>query len=153
MLLRQVGDPDWRIMADAENSFLMGVPLGVKERLPRMQAVFERKLKQRRYDDDLEEEHLESRDNYNSLDGKVEDIEAQFEREQQDYMMRMVTDAPAQDEYGEDLATAALGAVQKSETSFCVIHDGIHGVRVNPRSSPGTRCACQACQSRGPCWV
>ena len=123
-------------MADAANSFLTGVPLGVKERLPRTPAIFERKLKQRRYDDDLEEGHPESRDNYKSLGGKVEDIEAQFEREQQDHMMRLVTDAQAQDEYGENLVTAALGAIRKSETSFRVNHDGTHGVRVNPRIIP-----------------
>jgi hypothetical protein len=136
MLLRQVGDPDWRILADAENSFLTGVPLGVKERLPRTPAVFERKVKHRKYDDDLEEGHPESRENYKSLDGKVADIEAQFERERGDHMMRLVTDAEARDEYGEDLVTAALGAIRKSETSFRVIHDGTHGVRVNPRILP-----------------
>ena len=34
--------------------------------------------------------------------------------------------------FGEDLALASLGVISKQDGSVRVIHDGIHGVRVNP---------------------
>ena len=38
-----MGDPDWRIYADAKRSFAAGVPVGIDAPLPRLPAVLRRK--------------------------------------------------------------------------------------------------------------
>ena len=50
--------------------------------------------------------------------------------------MREVPHCVAEEEYGEHLVVAALGALEKSETSFSVIHDGTHKAHVNQRIVP-----------------
>eukprot|EP00973_Karenia_brevis_P071320 9906156-Karenia_brevis.AAC.1 len=42
----------------------------------------------------------------------------------------------AQEEYGDHLVMAALGALEKDDTTFRIIHDATHGVKVNPRIRP-----------------
>eukprot|EP00973_Karenia_brevis_P080054 11106348-Karenia_brevis.AAC.1 len=44
--------------------------------------------------------------------------------------MRWLTDAEAFEEFG-DYTTAAIGALEKGDNSFRVIHDATHGVQVN----------------------
>eukprot|EP00973_Karenia_brevis_P019577 2685385-Karenia_brevis.AAC.1 len=44
--------------------------------------------------------------------------------------MRKLTDAEAEKEFGS-FHTAAIGALEKSDDTFRIIHDGTHGVQVN----------------------
>eukprot|EP00973_Karenia_brevis_P007400 1001093-Karenia_brevis.AAC.1 len=44
--------------------------------------------------------------------------------------MRKLTDAEAKKEFGS-FHTAAIGALEKSDDTFRIIHDGTHGVQVN----------------------
>ena len=135
--LRLSGDPDWRIMDTAKDSYLTGTAVGVAERLPRTPAVFERKTKFRKYDEIYNEDNLpESRENYRSVIGLVDEIEKQFKEEEAEGLMIEVEDGEARREYGDKLVVAALGALQKSDTSFRVIFDGTHGIKVNPRIHP-----------------
>ena len=47
-----INDPDWRIMDAAPSSFTKGVQIGSKGvSFPRTPAVYERKVKWRKYDD------------------------------------------------------------------------------------------------------
>eukprot|EP00973_Karenia_brevis_P005004 689319-Karenia_brevis.AAC.1 len=47
--------------------------------------------------------------------------------------MREVPLAEARAEYGNKLVMAAIGALEKDDSSFRIIHDATHGVKVNPR--------------------
>ena len=47
--------------------------------------------------------------------------------------MRLESKKSVREEYGEDVCIAAIGAIEKSDSSFRIIHDGTHGVQVNPR--------------------
>ena len=47
-------------------------------------------------------------------------------------MMVKTTYRAAKSEYGERLRVASLGALEQHKGDFRVIHDGTHGVRVNP---------------------
>ena len=50
LMARVLGDPDWRVLVAGPNNFTRGVQVGVDEKLPRTPAVFDRKVKRRRYD-------------------------------------------------------------------------------------------------------
>ena len=47
-------------------------------------------------------------------------------------MLKRVSLADARAEWGDKLAIAGLAAIAKGEDSWRVIHDGTHGVKVNP---------------------
>ena len=49
--LKLAGDPDWRIMSESSWSFAKGTPIGIGVKMPRVPAVFERKVRWRRYDE------------------------------------------------------------------------------------------------------
>eukprot|EP00969_Alexandrium_andersonii_P311635 13770553-Alexandrium_andersonii.AAC.1 len=104
--------------------------------MPRTPAVFERRVRWRKYDDPLENGPPEDRGNYTSVGDRVDDIEELFQAEASEGMMRCVPDQEAIEEYGDGLVTAALGALQKDDSSFRVIHDATHGVEVNQRIAP-----------------
>ena len=74
---RVLGDPDWRILVRAKESFASGVRVGYKTRLPRTPAVFERKKRWRKYDP--EDFALEIKANYQSMVGSEQQIKAQYE--------------------------------------------------------------------------
>ncbi|CAE8623549.1 unnamed protein product [Polarella glacialis] len=75
--------------------------------------------------------------------------------------MREVLEVDARKEYGSNLLIAPIGAIEKADASFRVIHDGTHKVQVNPRirardqhKCPGTgelktvmRSSMKACKS------
>ena len=84
---------------------------------------------------DPEEPHTfqEDPDNYKSCRDNVAAIEAQFRKEEQAHMMREEPDEVALAEYGEDLTIAPQAAIEKSDLSFRVIHDGTHRSGVNPQ--------------------
>ena len=50
-----------------------------------------------------------------------------------DGCMRSATRSEVVCEYGGEVCVAALGAIEKGDSSFRVIHDATHGVKVNPQ--------------------
>jgi hypothetical protein len=79
--LRAIGDPDWAVFTlRRRHNYVTGVNLGVLDRLPRTPAVFERKLKNRVYDDPWDG-HAASKENYRTVKGRVEEIRKQFYEE------------------------------------------------------------------------
>ena len=74
---RVSGDPDWKILTAAKDSFASGVPVGT-EKMPRTPAVYERKLKWRSLDDT---EFVPEKSNYQTAVGNEEQLEAQFQEE------------------------------------------------------------------------
>ena len=129
--LRLAGDPDHRVFHSSSVSFSKGVTIGIKGRMPRVPAVFERRTRWRRYE--AQEEAPHDKENYSSARCQTAQIEAQFREEAEPGAMREVEEVAARAEYGEDLLVAAIGAIDKGDTTFRVIHDGTHDVVVNPR--------------------
>ena len=133
------------------HNYVTGVNLGVLDRLPRTPAVFERKLKNRVYDDPWDG-HAASKENYRSVKGRVEEIRKQFYEEKAAYgcngsMMFDVTDDELANCCGctpDDIHTAALGALEKGDTTFRVLFDATHGVKANPRTKPRDQLRCPA---------
>jgi len=130
------GGPDHAVLTAPINSFAAGVPLGYRMSLPRTPAVWERKAKWRSYEDDLFRHVHEAKRNYVSAREHVADVRAQFIEEAEAGRMQRVSLAAAQEEFGSRLAIASLGALEKSDDTFRVIHDGSHAVRVNPGIRP-----------------
>ena len=132
--LRLMDDPDWRIFHVAIDSFSKGVPVGMNEKMTRTPAVYERKVKWRKYD---ETEQILDMENYRSAVGIGEVLQNQFEEEALLGMMYETTLVLAQSEYpGDRLRVAANGALEKSDHSWRILHDATHGVRVNPGIKP-----------------
>ena len=80
-VLRMLGDPDWRIYAKNKESFMTGVRIGYKEKLPRTPAVYERKTSWHHYSEDLESGLPQSKSNYRSVKDNASKIEEQFQEE------------------------------------------------------------------------
>jgi len=143
------GDPDWRIWGDkaTTHTFTEGVGIGTRAPLPRTPSVYERKVQWRSYEDSLEVATPHSKHNYPSVAPNLEDIKAQFREEQKEDLIFEITDEKLLTDFpGMVTHVAALAALRKSDDSFRIIHDGTHGVLVNPRiivrdqmRCPGTR--------------
>jgi hypothetical protein len=132
--LFKIGDPDWRQAVESSWSFERGVPIGVGIKMPRVPAVYERKLTWRSLDDTAFEP---DRDNYKSAQAVIDTLEAQFEEDAKLGMMYQATEEELKQQYpGSRLRVAALGALEKGPNSFRVVHDGTHGVRVNNEVHP-----------------
>ena len=132
--LAAIDDPDFDILTRETDSFTTGVRVGVGCRLPRTPAVFERKLKWRNLDDTPFDPQ---RENYASAVGAAKQLQAQFEEERAMGMCFDVTLADAQRCYpGDSLRLASLAAIDKGDSTFRVLHDGTHGVRVNNDTQP-----------------
>ena len=132
--LRLLDDPDWRIFHVSIDSFSKGVPVGMGEKMTRTPAVYERKVKWRKYD---ESEQILDMENYRSAVGIGEVLQKQFEEESNLGMMYETTLVQAQSDYpGDRLRVAANGALEKSDHSWRILHDATHGVRVNPGIKP-----------------
>ena len=129
--LRLAGDPDYRVFYSSSVSFAKGVTIGIKGRMPRVPAVFDRRTRWRKYEEQAEAPH--DKENYSSAGGQLVQIEEQFKEEERLGAMREVDETAARKEYGEDLLVAAIGAIDKGDSTFRVIHDGTHAVGVNPR--------------------
>ena len=133
-VLKFIGDPDWRQAADASWSFAKGVPIGVDIRMPRVPAVFERKVAWRALD---ESDFDPGRENYKSAAGVFDAREVQFEQEAKEGRMFKASEATLRKEYPKDrLRIASLGAILKGDSSFRVVHDGTHGVKINNAVKP-----------------
>eukprot|EP00973_Karenia_brevis_P048947 6788527-Karenia_brevis.AAC.1 len=69
-----------------------------------------------------------SRENHSSAIENVAAVEAMFKDDVELGHMRMLSDSEASKEFGV-FHTAAIGAFEKSDDTFRVIHDGTHGVQ------------------------
>ena len=135
-ILKHIGDPDWEILCARPDSFTTGVNIGVLIPSPRTPAVFERKVKFRKYDEDDPDVGPSSKENYKSVGDNLEAIRSQFEEEAAMGHMRKVTNAEAAEICGAVPLCAAQGAIEKDDDTFRVIHDGTHGVWINPQIVP-----------------
>ena len=132
--LRLLGDPDWRIYFVGKESFSKGVPIGFRSGLPRTPAVFPRKTKWRSYE---ENEEVWDMENYQSAANLGHVLQEQFQREADMGMMYETTLEQARLDFpGDSLRVAANGAIEKSDHTWRIIHDGTHGVAVNPGIRP-----------------
>ena len=129
-LLRISGDPDSRAYYTSRRSFARGVRVGPGAKLPRVPAVFDKKLKWRQYKEEESEPDLE-RENYLSARDHASIVQKQFEAEAALGCMVEVPLEDAKRKFGDRLALASLGAISKKDGSVRVIHDGTHGVGVN----------------------
>ena len=131
-MARQAGDPDWRVLTTGQSCALKGFPVGAGEKLDRVPAVYDRKVRWRKLDESARDFNRES---YPSTALAVEALERQFLEEQKMGMMIEVTDEEARAMYpGDDLRIASLAALEKDDDTFRVVHDGTHGVMVNPET-------------------
>ena len=134
--LRHCDDPDWRVLVVGKWNYSDGVCVGAGEKLPRTPAVFPRKTHWRKYSP---EDHVEwvRADNYKSAQGLEHVLQRTFEEEAALNMMVEVPEKQAQEEYpGDKLRIASLGAIEKGEEDWRIIHDGTHGVDLNPQIRP-----------------
>ena len=128
--LRLMEDPDWRVyFKSGREHFWDGVSVGPGAKMPRTPAVFERKVKYRKYD---ESEFSSDMQNYKSAAGPemAKVLEEQFAEEEKLGMMFRISLSEAQLQYA-NLRIAAQGAIEKSDDSWRVLHDATHGVRLN----------------------
>ncbi len=138
--LQEAGDPDWQCMEDFEK----GVRIGVGVRLPRTPRVFGRKVRWK-FEAQRDPEAHKRDDyagvtvaNYPSAAAFAKEV-AEALRDQADRgQIEIVPEAEARRRYGERLATAALGAIEKGKkddgsTEIRIIRDGTHHVKVNER--------------------
>ena len=128
----RIGDPDVRVLTQGADSFAEGVPIGVGLGLPRTPAVFERKVQWRRLDDTVFSKDCA---NYSSAEAAADTLERQFQEEAGMGMMVEMSEVEAASLYpGDRLRIASLGAIEKDDDTFRVVHDATHGVRVNCES-------------------
>ena len=97
-LAQALGDPDWRVLTTSKHSYATGVPVAFKERLPRTPAVYERKTRWKRYEDD--DYILEERKNYPSASVAMGSIREQFMEEKKEGRMLHITLKEARAKYG-----------------------------------------------------
>ena len=129
-LLRISGDPDSAAFYTSADSFAKGVKLGVDVALPRVPAVFEEKVRHRKYGEDAEWQRVE-RANYVSAAEHASEVQAQFEEEEKLGAMIQISAREASKRYGDKLRFASLGAIEKKDGTKRVTHDATHGVGVN----------------------
>ena len=129
-LLRLQGDPDWRVFykSPSEN-FWDGVSVGPGRKMPRTPSVFERKIKQRKYDDTFLNTDVA---NYKSAAGPHMSavLEKQFQEEALlGFMYKTKLDL-VKAEF-KDVRIAAQGALEKGDDTWRVLHDASHHVMIN----------------------
>ena len=129
-LLRLAGDPDFAAFYTGKDSFAKGVRLGVDVDLPRVPAVFTAKTRWRVYDE--EDANTGLRENYVSARDHADEVQAQFEKEAALGAMYETSVEQARADLGE-LSLASLGAIEKKDGSYRVLHDGTHGLAVNSK--------------------
>ena len=136
-MLRAVDDPDWEIMQDFEK----GVRIGVSTAMPRTPAVYAEKTRWSLpgQKDASPEDLLEGAwfPNYASATDHLSEVTAVLEDQVARGQVLKLTEEEAVARYGGELQIAALGAVAKEtrpdgSTAIRIVHDGTHGVGVNP---------------------
>jgi hypothetical protein len=128
--LEAMGDPDYRILTKAKHSYDTGVPLGCGPKgMPRTPAVFRRKTHWRKLDDSETDHDMQ---NYKTAKEATDSLLASFKEEEEMGMMYRIPIEQAKERWREgELRIAALGAIQKPDGSYRVLHDATHGVMVN----------------------
>ncbi|CAE7173456.1 unnamed protein product [Symbiodinium pilosum] len=106
-------------------------PEGPGVRLPRVPAVFEKKDKWRRYDETTSGEKGVERENYMSAKERAREVQKQFQVEASLGAMVEMEEGEARQNFGERLAVASLGAIEKKDGACRVVHDGTRGIAVN----------------------
>ena len=129
-ILDLAGDPDAAAYHSGTNSFAEGVPLGVDCTLPRVPALFTAKQHWLCYEHIQEEAGV--RENYITAKEHRDVVQKQFESEAELGAMEETNFAQAEKELGK-IGIASLGALEKSDGSFRVIHDATHGLAVNAK--------------------
>ena len=127
--LRVLGDPDFGILANGEECFAKGVPVGYDAPLPRAPQVFRAREKFRKLDETEFEPQME---NYSSAEMSCDQLEAHFREDECKGMMVASTEGKIRQEFGADrLLIAAMGALQKPSGEIRPLFDGTHGIRLN----------------------
>ena len=129
-LLRIAGDPDHKAFFSSSVSFAKGVRLGwVLASRTRVCRPFSSTRQSG------EECLAEGCDHENYLSAKEHalEVQQQFLAEAEEEAMIEVPTAEALVSYGSKLSVASLGAIEKKDGSYRVVHDGTHGVNVNAR--------------------
>eukprot|EP00973_Karenia_brevis_P035850 4947209-Karenia_brevis.AAC.1 len=98
--------------------------------MPRVPALFNRKVRWRKYDGMDSDDLPLSKDNYSSAVEHIKEVEEMFRQDVKEGHMRWLSDQQSFEEFGK-INTAAIGALEKGGHSFRVIHDATHGVQVN----------------------
>ena len=128
---RLTEDPDNRIVHRSTHSFCKGIRNGANSFLHRTPAVFERKVKWRKYD---QEEMTEAwMSNHRVVTDNADAIVAKFADEVRLGRVYTLTKQAAKDKFGDKLRVAAVLAEQKSSGAWRLLHDATHGVAVNPQ--------------------
>ena len=107
---RAAGDPDHAVIDTYKHSFCTGIRVGVGCKLPRAPAVFERKVKWASYDDQAGDPM--GKDNYISATLAKDALTKQFEAEEVEGKMIVVTDEVAEKEFPNALRRVALAALE-----------------------------------------
>ena len=129
-VLRISGDPDFSAFYSGPDSFAKGVRLGVGVETPRVPAVFEEKTRFRKYGEDADWEDT-VRENYLSAKDHADIAQTQCQEEAKLGAMVELPLSEARERFGDRLVLASLGAIEKKDGTYRVIHDGTHGVGVN----------------------
>ena len=129
-ILQIAGDPDFAAYSIGVNSFAHGVRLGVDCELPRVSALFTAKKHWRSYDHVHEEAGM--RETYVSALEHKEIVQKQFEQEA---ALGAMIEMDMQQACSSlvNIAVASLGALEKKDGSFRVIHDATNGLAVNSK--------------------
>ncbi|CAE8640253.1 unnamed protein product [Polarella glacialis] len=127
------GDPDWRVLDRVKDSYAEGVPVGFQEKMPRVPAVFRRKIRWRKVNEACLNTDM---DNYSSAALAGDALRKSFVEESKLGMMFETTLTLAKEQFKDSLRIAALGAIEKSDDSFGILFDGTHGVKLNNDIKP-----------------
>ena len=129
-VLKRAGDSDCEFLKQAEE----GLPLGVKNPLPRTPQSFEEQT-QWALQDDPTMEYATVKANYPSAREHEEHLRKHLEKEVEEGLMTKMTRRQFEEKFGEDRAVAALAVLVEDDITGKkrVIHDGTHDIRVNHR--------------------
>ncbi|CAE7730942.1 unnamed protein product, partial [Symbiodinium necroappetens] len=127
--LKILGDPDYEILDQGNESFAEGVPLGWDKPIARTPQVFPKRTHFRKLD---ESDFDPSMVNYRSAEMNAAQLEEKFRQDEQAGMMLCTTEPEARRKYGsEAVLIAAMGAVTKANGDVRPLHDGTHGINLN----------------------
>ena len=126
---KALGGPDWEIVAQGNDCFVTGVPVGYNEVIERAPQVFPKKLKGRKLDESIFEWE---KSNYAFAELSANDLEIKFREVEGLGRMFPTTIGALRQEYPADrIRIAAMGAIQIADKDVRPLHEGTHGVQVN----------------------
>ena len=142
-LLRDAGDPDWRVFLEG----IEGFPVGVKNPLPRTRDVFQPQTKWK-----LEMGPLDVaqswKANYESAEENLSFVREHFDTEVAEGLMEVMSEKDFWTRYGKEAAVSAIAVIvdEGPPIKRRVVHDASHDVLLNHRircldkvRAPGTR--------------